>query len=366
LVSSWEIELLTILARIFAPDDIHMPPLELPPGQQWVAPGKWPTVGERLPRDDHRPWTVEILGEVAAPRVFTLSELQRLPQVDHTVDIHCVTRWSKPAVRFSGVPLAALLMHVQPDPASRYVLFIARSPRGHSTSLPLAEALRLKTLVALSVEGSPLEVARGGPVRVVAPDRYFYKSLKWLERIELLCEDRLGFWESTAGYHNTADPWQQQRYMAPGINKAQARAILEKRDISGLDLRSLDAAGHELAGLVAKGTLLRDASFRRCGLSSACFDGANLSNAHFEGADLKQASFRNADLEGADFSGADLRGACLLGASLLGASFWTSKNSAAGDFVAIVDRDTQIEASALQDLTPEQQAWLQTALATAR
>ncbi len=289
-----------------------------------------------------------------------------MPQVEQTVDIHCVTRWSKLGVRFSGVPLAALLELALPDRAARFVSFVARSTRAHSTSLVLADALRLRCLLALSADDEPLAEVRGGPLRVVVPGRYFYKSLKWLERIELLREDRPGFWERTAGHHNAADPWRQQRYMAPGMTKSEARMILENRDISGRDLRSLDAEGRDLRDLVARGALLRDADFRRCSLRGACFDEANLTNAHFEGADLQEATFRDADLEGADFTGADLRGACLLGASLTASSFFDESNDRENSATAaLLDRYTQIDAAAFDDLTPGQQAFLSAALAQA-
>src|SRR5690606_16836039 len=128
-------------------------------------------------------------------------------------------RWSKLDVPFRGVPLAVLLKICPPLPVAKYVSFAARSERRHSPSVLLEDALELDTLVALACEGRPLEKLHGGPVRVVVPGRYFYKSLKWLERIELLETDRLGYWEQTAGYHNTADPWQEQRYMAPQLDR---------------------------------------------------------------------------------------------------------------------------------------------------
>src|SRR5205085_4547294 len=138
----------------------------------------------------------------------------------------------------------------------------ARSERGHSTSLPLADALALDTLVALTHEGAPLEPIHGGPVRTVVPERYFYKSVKWLERIELLAEDRLGYWEAEAGYHNNADPWLEQRYMAPNLDRLLVSSLLAARDFSNLDLRSIHAAGMDLRGLNARNSLLRDANLR--------------------------------------------------------------------------------------------------------
>jgi DMSO/TMAO reductase YedYZ molybdopterin-dependent catalytic subunit len=96
---------------------LSMQPPQLPPGQQLVAPGKWPTVGERGPRPDDAPWSVEVIGAADRPCVFTLAQFHQMPRVEQTIDIHCVTRWSKLGVRFSGVSLATLLEQAQPDPA---------------------------------------------------------------------------------------------------------------------------------------------------------------------------------------------------------------------------------------------------------
>jgi hypothetical protein len=281
--------------------------------------------------------------------------LRSLPQTEQSIDIHCVTRWSKLGMRFSGVPLAALLEGVAPDASAMFVSFVARSERDHSTSLPLSDALALGSLVALSVEGVPLEVSHGGPVRVIVPGRYFYKSLKWLERIELLAEDRPGFWESTAGYHNTGDVWREERYAAPAISRHEANALLARRDISRRDLRSLDARGCDLAGLLAVGSLLRDADFRDARLSGAKFDGANLSNAHFDRADLRACSFRGADVEGADFRGADLRGASLAEASLFGCTFRGGEEGAQG---ARIDASTSLDSAGLEALAPAELAYV--------
>jgi DMSO/TMAO reductase YedYZ molybdopterin-dependent catalytic subunit len=334
----------------------------LPPGQQRAAPGKWPVVGERRPADRPEPWSVSVCGLVARPRRRSLDELRALPAVERVVDIHCVTRWSKPAVRFAGVPLRHLLEVCGPLPEARFVSFIARSDRRHSTSLPLADALALDTLVALTSEARPLEVVHGGPVRTVVPGRYFYKSLKWLEQVELLTEDRLGYWEAEAGYHNTADPWREQRYMAPALDRREARELLARRDVAGRDLRGLDARGHDLAGLNARTALLRDAHFERAGLEGACFDGANLSNAHLEGANLRGASLRGADVEGADFRGADLRGADFGGASIFGASFVPEPGDAAGWGPALLDATTRLDGAAVEQLTPVQQEFIRRVL----
>jgi hypothetical protein len=217
--------------------------------------------------------------------------------------------------------------------------------------------LQLDALVALAFAGAPLEQIHGGPVRVVVPGRYFYKSLKWLERIDLLAEDQLGYWEREAGYHNAADPWRQQRYMAPQLDRREVQRLLDARDFSGHDLRSLSAAGRDLSVLIARRALLRDADFRSANLQGANFEGANLSNAHFSGADLHGASFANADVEGADFSAADLRGTDFRGAQLTAATFLAEGNRAAR-----IDSTTLIDRRALEDLTPQQAAFVRQAL----
>jgi DMSO/TMAO reductase YedYZ molybdopterin-dependent catalytic subunit len=338
--------------------------MQLPPGQQLVAAGKWPLVGERSARDTSDPWTVSVAGLVDGQREFSLGELAAMPRTERMIDIHCVTRWSKSGVRFGGVLLADLFSIARPLPTARYVSFVARSERSHSTSLALGEAIELGTMIALDCDGHALPEEHGGPVRVVVPGRYFYKSLKWLAAIELLAEDRLGYWEATAGYHNHADPWREERYMAPGLTKQQAAAILATHDWSDRDLRSVDASDRQLAGLVAHRALLRDADFRRSNLQRACFAGANLSNAHFERSDLRGAKFVGADCEGADFSGADLREVDFSRASLFGASFCSESSSGEtiGEMSARLDTTTRIDPAAIEQLTPIQQAFVRRAL----
>jgi DMSO/TMAO reductase YedYZ molybdopterin-dependent catalytic subunit len=334
----------------------------LPPHQQLAAPGKWPVVGERAPARRSDPWRVAIGGLVALPRSWTLEQLRALPAVERVLDIHCVTRWTKLAVPFGGVPLRLLLEECRPLPEARFVSFVARSERNHSTSLPLADALGLDTLIALTAEGRPLEEGHGGPVRTVVPGRYFFKSVKWLERIDLLAEDRLGYWEAEAGYHNVADPWKEQRYLAANLDRREVRELLARRDFSGRDLRGIEAGGLDLTGLAARAALLRDAHFERAVLCRACFDGANLSNAHLEGADLRGATFAGGDVEGADFRGADLRGADFTGASLFGASFCPEPGDDEGWGPARLDRTTRADAAALDTLLPRQQTFVREAL----
>ena len=342
----------------------------LPPHQQLVAPGKWPFVGESCPdpaRCDE-PWCVTVSGLVARQQTWALEELRQLPQTDIQLDIHCVTRWSKLGARFGGVLFQTLLDICQPLASARFVAFIARSARRHSTSLSLADALSLETLIALSYEDRPLEETHGGPLRTVVRGRYFYKSVKWLEEIQLLAEDELGYWEKEAGYHNEADPWLEQRYIVPNIDNQLYRRVLQERDFSHRDLLGIRADGRTLTGLNARRALLRDAHFERSQLDGACFDGANLSNAHFQGASLRGASFRPdngqpADLEGADFRGADLRGADLTGASLFGASFCPERSDSNEPWQpALLDQTTRIQPEALERLTSLQQEFVRRVL----
>ena len=330
----------------------------LPPGQQLASRGKWPQVGEKTPEGLPEAWTVDVAGLVARPRTFDLAELAALPRTEQAVDIHCVTRWSKPGMRFAGVLLADLLEPCGPLGEARFVRFVAYGPRSHDTSLPLDEALALRTIIAWEVDNEPLGRDHGGPVRVVTPGRYFYKSLKWLRRVELTARDQLGFWEREAGYHNTADPWREERYLAPTLTRLQMREALKTRNFAGRELRSIDCRGHDLAGLAARGAVLRDADFRDCPLAGACFDGANLSNARFAGAELGGASFREADVEGADFGRADLRNADFRGASLFGATFRSSDENRP----TRLDRSTQFDASALDALMPDEETYVRRCL----
>jgi DMSO/TMAO reductase YedYZ molybdopterin-dependent catalytic subunit len=294
----------------------------LPPNQRWAAPGRWPVVGERSPRaGDHSVWRLSVAGLVQNPTSFGLDDLRRLACIERPFDIHCVTRWSKASVRFRGIPLATLFDSTGLVPEARFVWMQARSDRSHGSSIPLTLCGPEGAMLAWEADGEPLPSEHGGPLRVVVPGRYFYKSVKWIERLELLAEDRLGWWEAESGYHNGADPWREERYVVRGLDRARVAALVSHRDVTGLDLLGLDASGHDLTRFKAAQSLLRDSRFVGATLIEADFTGANLSNAHFRQARLDRAIFLGADCEGADFSGADLTGADFRGASLFGATF---------------------------------------------
>ena len=146
---------------------------------------------------------------VEAPLWLDWAEFMELPQAELTNDIHCVTQWSRYDNRWQGVKAAELLALARPKPAARFVSFTSYD--GYTTNVPLEEFARDEVILAHSWQGEPLTRQHGGPLRVVIPRLYFWKSPKWVTRIELLGADRPGFWE-VRGYHNNGDPWAEERY----------------------------------------------------------------------------------------------------------------------------------------------------------
>jgi DMSO/TMAO reductase YedYZ molybdopterin-dependent catalytic subunit len=181
----------------------------LPPGQYDVGADFPVLTAEVTPHVDPEGWTFTIDGLASAPRSWSWEELHQMPVSTYAGDIHCVTTWSKLGTSFSGVSLDPLLAEAQPLPAVRYVL--ATSTTGYTTNLPLEHVAGGRAWLAWSHEGRPLPVAHGGPVRLLVPHLYFWKSAKWITRLTLLDHDEPGFWERN-GYHDLGDPWQEQRY----------------------------------------------------------------------------------------------------------------------------------------------------------
>lgn len=330
---------------------------KIPSGQQLIAADKWPIIGEKRPADSDAPWQLTFSGLLNEPTTFSKTDLAELPQTTLKMDIHCVTRWSKQQMEFTGVLLSDLLDKVGVQPEAKFLSLIARSERRHSTSLPIETACKLQTIIALQVNGQELDQQHGGPIRNIVPGRYFYKSVKWLQEVELLAEDRLGFWEAETGYHNNADPWLEERYMAPTIDRRTAIKLIESRDFSDKDLRSIDASKRDLAGLKAVKSLLRDANFRKSNLSQADFTDANLANAHLEECDLRGVKFLRTDLEGANLSGADLRQTDFTDCSLIGCSF-TETHSDGTELSSIIDESTVLPDAVLEPLTETQLAFI--------
>jgi DMSO/TMAO reductase YedYZ molybdopterin-dependent catalytic subunit len=154
----------------------------------------------------HR-WTFTIEGEVDEPRSWTWEELQALPAEEVTVDIHCVTKWTKLDTTWKGVSLDTLLDGVDTEAVHVSVF----CDGGYTTNLPLEDVLGGKAWIAYEYDGEPIEPAHGGPARLLVPHLYFWKSAKWVRGLKLTIEDEPGFWEQ-GGYHNYGDPWREQRY----------------------------------------------------------------------------------------------------------------------------------------------------------
>jgi DMSO/TMAO reductase YedYZ molybdopterin-dependent catalytic subunit len=181
----------------------------LPPGQYDVG-GSWPVLtAEATPRVPLDTWTFSVDGLVDRPATWTWEEIQRLPRSTYTGDIHCVTTWSKFDVAFSGVSVDDLLAAAGPQADARFVM--AHSSTGYTTNLALADVTGGKAWVVWEYGGQPLARQHGGPARLLVPHLYFWKSAKWVSRLELLAEDQPGFWERN-GYHDRGDPWLEQRY----------------------------------------------------------------------------------------------------------------------------------------------------------
>ena len=180
----------------------------VPPGQYPTE--RWPVlhVGA-VPGFDPATWDFRVFGLVERPVRLTWAEVQALPTVEVTADMHCVTRWSKLGNRWEGVPLGRVLDLAGVLPEARYVVF--HCDGGYTANLPLEIARDEDALLALKQGGEPLTPEHGFPLRAVVPTRYAWKSAKWLRGIELLAEDRPGFWERY-GYSNSADPWRDERF----------------------------------------------------------------------------------------------------------------------------------------------------------
>ena len=310
-----------------------------PPGQ--IETKRFPVVGERTPSSnlsDPALWALTIDGLVDTPSVLTLDQL--LSRANQTInfDIHCVTSWTRFNSTFTGVPLAELLEDVTFGEDARFVSFAAYSERGHHVSLPIDFAMG-SSWVVHSFEGEPLSVEHGGPVRVLSPGRYFYKSIKWLKSISLLAEDRLGWWEENSSYHNNGDPMAgDQRFTTGSLRPNQLQRFLgastydkyRNRVLLGLDLQEWEPTSLDLRRLYLKNCDLRDvdlsgADLRESNLSLSNLAGANLSGANLSGSDLEGAVFVGADLTNADLSDTALSATRFDDALVAGADFSRSR-----------------------------------------
>jgi DMSO/TMAO reductase YedYZ molybdopterin-dependent catalytic subunit len=187
-----------------------------PPGELAGRVPAGQTLTERFPVLTYGP-VPQIEAENVRIRVFGLAEeqafswqdLQAMPQITTTNDIHCVTHWSKLDVEWTGVAVSELMSRIQLKPGASHVLIHCYG--GYTTNLAIEDFNRPENLFAHTLAGAPLPVPHGGPLRLVVPHLYFWKSAKWVSGLQFLHQDELGFWERN-GYHERGDPWKEQRY----------------------------------------------------------------------------------------------------------------------------------------------------------
>ena len=183
-------------------------PKRIPPGQHEINDYPVLSAGP-TPHTPLDRWDFTIDGLVQSPVRWSWTEFTALPAQDYVVDISCVTKWTHLDMRWRGVSVDVLLEHVKLDPKAAFA--IVRSDGGYTTNLPIPDLVNGQAFVAWDYDGGPLPPPHGGPARMVVPHLYFWKSAKWVRRLELVHDDRKGFWESL-GYHNYGDPWREQRY----------------------------------------------------------------------------------------------------------------------------------------------------------
>ncbi len=185
-------------------------PSRLPPGQYHTD--RFPVLhAGSVPRyRDLSQWTFSITGLVDKPTVLSWDEMLALPAIEVTVDIHCVTKWSKFDTKWMGVPFSTICDIAKPQGNATHIM--CHSEYGFTANLPMEELLGENVaLLAYRYDGKPLEPDHGYPLRFFVPKLYFWKSAKWLRGIEFMAGDRHGFWEQN-GYHMHGDPWNEERY----------------------------------------------------------------------------------------------------------------------------------------------------------
>jgi DMSO/TMAO reductase YedYZ molybdopterin-dependent catalytic subunit len=181
-------------------------PMRVPPGQYVTRDFPVLSAGP-TPEVDLTRWTFTVDGEVDEPASWSWEQFRALPAEDITRDIHCVTKWSKLDTRWTGVSVDRLLDAVSSE--AEYVT--AWSDGGYTTNLPRADVTDGRAWVVYQFDGEELEPEHGGPVRLLVPHLYFWKSAKWVRGLRMTVDDEPGFWEGY-GYHNHGDPWLEQRY----------------------------------------------------------------------------------------------------------------------------------------------------------
>ena len=181
---------------------------KLPPGQVEVKKILLRHIGE-IPKADLKTWKITVNGKVETPLALTFKELLALPKTVSVADFHCVEGWSVLDNRWEGVLFKTIVEMAKPKKDAKYV--VVECDDGYSTSLPLSDLLEDDVLLAYKLGGNVLEPERGGPLRLVVPKKYAYKSAMWVRKIRFTDRHELGYWEER-GYSDTADPWKEDRY----------------------------------------------------------------------------------------------------------------------------------------------------------
>jgi len=188
--------------KVFDPEN------RIPPGQYLTE--KFPVLSYGpTPQIDLSGWRLRIFGLVEEPFELTWGEFKSLPAITVRTDIHCVTRWSKLDTVWEGVSFREIIKIAKPHPEAKFVMQHAYG--GYTTNVPLSKLSDHQVLLAYKYGGEPLSPDHGGPVRMMVPQLYFWKSAKWLNGLEFMKYDRSGFWEQY-GYHNNGDPWKEERF----------------------------------------------------------------------------------------------------------------------------------------------------------
>lgn len=199
----WAREGRFLTGKIVRPEDQR-----LPPGQHLTK--DWPVLDLGfMPPVSRDRWRLDVYGAIDNPVFWTYVEFAAQKQDQFTSDIHCVTTWSRYDNEWEGLATRELLAICQPRDDARFV--VLHSYDGYTANLALEDFAAEDALLAHSWSGQPLSDEHGGPVRLVVPHLYFWKSAKWLQAIEFVTDDAPSFWE-VRGYHNRGDPWAEQRY----------------------------------------------------------------------------------------------------------------------------------------------------------
>jgi len=180
---------------------------KLPPGQKEVKKSPLRHIGS-IPKFDPKTWNLVVYGEVKKPHSFGWNDILRLPSITSTSNFHCVEGWSVLKNKWNGISFRTIVEMAEPKDDAKYVTF--ECDDGYTTSLPLTDLLDEEVLLAYKLQDEPLEPERGGPLRLVVPHKYAYKSAMWVRKIKFTSTQELGYWESR-GYSNTADPWKEDR-----------------------------------------------------------------------------------------------------------------------------------------------------------